>query len=288
MVLDNKTCSRVSTTSPLISSLTFDPAPCSKQLLANEKSGSSLYARGLNVNVYIPLLKKPASITFSKGRSISVCSCNYLIMSHSGAQGSIGSHSAIGLRNHKIYLYEYENFQGRRMDLFGECRNLCEKGFDKIGSIRVESGPWVGYEQQNLTGEMFILEKGEYPRWDTWSNSYRCDRFMSVRPVKMDAQDHKICLYECPNFEGRKMEVCDEDIPSLWSYGFQDRVASIQVTGGTWVGYQYPGYRGFQYVFEMGPFKHWNEWGAHHPQIQSIRRVRDMQTHRRGCFEMTA
>ncbi|XP_022604215.1 beta-crystallin B1-like [Seriola dumerili] len=209
-------------------------------------------------------------------------------MSHSGAQGSIGSHSAIGVRNHKIYLYEYENFQGRRMDLFGENRNLCEKGFERIGSIRVECGPWVGFEQQNMTGEMFMLEKGEYPRWDTWSNSYRCDRFMSVRPVRMDPQDHKICLYECPNFEGRKMEVCDEDIPSLWSYGFQDRVASIQVTGGTWVGYQYPGYRGYQYVFEMGPFKHWNEWGAHHPQIQSIRRVRDMQTHRRGCFEMTA
>lgn len=56
----------------------------------------------------------------------------------------------------------------------------------------------------------------------------------------------------------------------------------------SWVGYQYPGYRGYQYVLEMGPYKHWNEWGAHHPQIQSMRRVRDMQTHRRGCFEMTA
>lgn len=54
-----------------------------------------------------------------------------------------------------------------------------------------------------------------------------------------------------------------------------------------WVGYQYPGYRGFQYIFEMASYKHWNEWGAHHPQLQSIRRVRDMQTHRRGCFEMT-
>ncbi|XP_062408506.1 crystallin, beta B1, like 3 isoform X1 [Sardina pilchardus] len=219
-------------------------------------------------------------------------------MSHSAVQGSIGSHSAMGFRSHKvgqlcphqqaytIYLYEFENFQGRRMELTNENRNLCEKGLDRIGSIRVECGPWVGYEQQNLTGEMFMLEKGEYPRWDTWSNSYRCDRLMSIRPVRMDTQDHKICLFECMNFEGRKMEVCDEDIPSLWSYGFQDRVASIQVLGGTWVGYQYPGYRGYQYVFECGPFKHWNEWGAHHPQIQSIRRVRDMQTHRRGCFEM--
>lgn len=48
---------------------------------------------------------------------------------------------------------------------------------------------WVGYEQQNMTGEMFMLEKGEYPRWDTWSNSYRCDRMMSVRPVRMVSWD---------------------------------------------------------------------------------------------------
>ena len=41
----------------------------------------------------------------------------------------------------QIYFYEFENFQGRRMDLFGECRNLAEKGFDRIGSIRVENGP---------------------------------------------------------------------------------------------------------------------------------------------------
>ncbi|KAM8853658.1 crystallin, beta B1, like 3 isoform X1 [Synchiropus splendidus] len=206
-------------------------------------------------------------------------------MSHSGTKGSMGSHS-MGLRNKKqIFLYEFENFQGRKMDLFAECPNLTEKGLEKIGSIRVESGPWVGYEQQNMTGEMFMLEKGEYPRWDTWSNSSRCDSLMSVRPVQMDAQDHKICLFESPNFEGRKMEVCDEDIPSLWSYGFQDRVSSIQVTGGTWVAYQYPGYRGYQYVLEVGSFKHWDEWGAHSPQIQSIRRVKDMQTHRRGCFE---
>jgi len=32
---------------------------------------------------------------------------------------------------------------------------------------------------------MFVLEKGEYPRWDTWSSSYRSDRLMSFRPIKM-------------------------------------------------------------------------------------------------------
>lgn len=51
-----------------------------------------------------------------------------------------------------------------------------------------------------------------------------------------------------------------------------------------WVGYMYPGYRGRQFVFERGDFKHWNDWEAPAPQIQSVRRVRDMQWHKRGCF----
>ncbi|GCC32754.1 hypothetical protein chiPu_0011218, partial [Chiloscyllium punctatum] len=206
-------------------------------------------------------------------------------MSHTGTQGSIGSHSASSLRTNRMIIYEYENFQGRRMDINTECRNICDRGFDKVGSIRVECGPWVGYEQQNFCGEMFMLEKGEYPRWDSWSNSYRTDCMMSFRPVRMDGQDHKICLHECANFDGRKMEICDEDIPSLWVYGFQDRVASIKVIGGTWVGYEYPGYRGYQYVLECGSYKHWNEWGAQQPLIQSMRRVKDQQWYKRGCFE---
>ncbi|XP_023700179.1 crystallin, beta B1, like 3 isoform X2 [Paramormyrops kingsleyae] len=185
-----------------------------------------------------------------------------------------------------VWLFEFENFQGRRVHLTGECLNVCDYGFDRVRSIRVDCGLWVGYEQQNMMGEMFMLEKGEYPRWDSWTSSYRNDHLMSVRPVYMNSMYHKICLFECTNFDGRKMEVCDEDIPSLWSYSFQDRVASIQVTGGVWVGYQYPGYRGYQYVLERGTYPHWNNWGARHPQIQSIRRAKDSQTYHRGRFTM--
>lgn len=52
-----------------------------------------------------------------------------------------------------------------------------------------------------------------------------------------------------------------------------------------WVGYEYPGYRGRQYVFERGEYQHWNEWDASQPQIQAVRRVRDQQWHQQGCFE---
>lgn len=50
---------------------------------------------------------------------------------------------------------------------------------------RHASCSFVAFEQTNFRGEMFILEKGEYPRWDTWSNSYRSDCLMSLRPIRM-------------------------------------------------------------------------------------------------------
>lgn len=41
----------------------------------------------------------------------------------------------------QIYLFEYENFQGSIMELSGECRNVCDKALNRVGSIRVECGP---------------------------------------------------------------------------------------------------------------------------------------------------
>ncbi|POI24726.1 hypothetical protein CIB84_011522, partial [Bambusicola thoracicus] len=85
----------------------------------------------------------------------------------------------------RIVIFEQENFQGRQMEFTSECLNLADCGFDRVRSVIVSSGPWVAYEQANMRGEMFILEKGEYPRWDTWSSSYRSDCFMSMRPIRM-------------------------------------------------------------------------------------------------------
>lgn len=130
---------------------------------------------------------------------------------------------------------------------------------------------FVGFEQMNFCGEMFILERGEYPRWDSWSNCQKNDYLLSFRPVRMvkplhsircsltstcnvfsfyglssafffsistllqDPEKHKICLYEVGEYKGRKMEIMDDDVPSLFSYGFTDRVGSILVSCGTWV-----------------------------------------------------
>lgn len=115
----------------------------------------------------------------------------------------------------------------------------------------------MGYGQRGFAGEQFILEKGEFPRWDTWSNSRSSGSLLSLRPLKVvrptawsqtrrlllhaglsvslrqDGSDHKLHLYENPGFAGRKMEVADDDVPSLWVHGFRDRVASLKALNGT-------------------------------------------------------
>lgn len=143
---------------------------------------------------------------------------------------------------------------------------------------------WLGFERQAFAGEQFVLEKGDYPRWDSWSNSHNSDSLMSVRPLQIvssscvgvsappppppgeatrprrwgppgwgalgglgarragqpltraflqDSPDHKIHLFENAGYTGRKMEIVDDDVPSLWAHGFQDRVASVRALNGT-------------------------------------------------------
>ncbi|XP_059911083.1 beta-crystallin B2 [Gadus macrocephalus] len=184
----------------------------------------------------------------------------------------------------KLVIYEQENFQGRCHELTGPCNNLQEAGVEKVGSILVLCGPWVGYEQASCKGEQFVFEKGEYPRWDSWTNSRRSETLFAFRPIKVDGQEHKIVLFENPSFAGKKIEIIDDDVPSFHGHGYQEKVSSVRVQSGTWVGYQYPGYRGYQYLFEKGEYKECAEFGAQLPQIQSVRRIRDMQWHLRGAF----
>ncbi|KAF7694830.1 hypothetical protein HF521_006553 [Silurus meridionalis] len=99
-----------------------------------------------------------------------------------------------------------------------------------------------------------------------------------------ESQDHKIVLYENPSFAGKKIEIIDDDVPSFHAHGYQEKVSSVRVQNGTWVAYQYPGYRGYQYLFEKGEYKECSDFGAKVPQIQSVRRIRDMQWHQRGAF----
>lgn len=41
----------------------------------------------------------------------------------------------------QIIVFEQENFQGRQMEFTTECPNLADRGFDRVRSVIVTSGP---------------------------------------------------------------------------------------------------------------------------------------------------
>ncbi|KAI1894027.1 hypothetical protein AGOR_G00129760 [Albula goreensis] len=182
----------------------------------------------------------------------------------------------------KITVYDQEHFQGRRMEFTASCQNIMECGMDNIRSVKVECGAWVGYEHSSFCGQQFVLERGDYPRWESWSgsNAYHIERMMSFRPIcSANHKDSRMMVFEGENFTGRQWEMCD-DYPSLQAMGwFNNEIGSMQIQSGAWVCYQFPGYRGYQYIMECdchgGEYKHYREWGTHAQtfQIQSIRRI---------------
>lgn len=56
---------------------------------------------------------------------------------------------------------------------------------------------------------------------------------LPLTPCPQDSQEHKIILYENPNFTGKKMEVIDDDVPSFHAHGYQEKVSSVRVQSGT-------------------------------------------------------
>ncbi|NXY76399.1 CRBA2 protein, partial [Glareola pratincola] len=178
------------------------------------------------------------------------------------------------LGQYKITVWEEESFQGKRCEFLMECPSIMERGFRKIRSIKVESGPWVGFEYPEYQGQQFILEKGDYPRWEAWSGNsgYRTEHLLSFRPVK--------CAVSFRDPTAGRASPPRHKQPSMEGLGWREDEGQ---TGGwsacRWVAYQYPGYRGYQYVLERdrqnGEFKKYNEYSsqAHTNQIQSIRRV---------------
>lgn len=65
------------------------------------------------------------------------------------------------------------------------CRGPCPHAAAPSEARPLLSSSWVGYEQASCKGEQFVFEKGEYPRWDSWTNSRRSDSITSLRPIKV-------------------------------------------------------------------------------------------------------
>lgn len=40
-----------------------------------------------------------------------------------------------------MVLFEFENFQGQKAEVSSDCKDVTEKGLEKVASVIVESGP---------------------------------------------------------------------------------------------------------------------------------------------------
>lgn len=49
---------------------------------------------------------------------------------------------------------------------------------------------WLAFERRAFRGEQFVLEKGDYPRWDAWSSSRRSDILLSLQPLHIVSQGY--------------------------------------------------------------------------------------------------
>lgn len=51
--------------------------------------------------------------------------------------------------------------------------------------FKLPADSWVGYEHSSFCGQQFVLEKGDYPRFEAYSgsNAYRIERMISFRPI---------------------------------------------------------------------------------------------------------
>uniref|UniRef100_A0AAA9SH43 Beta-crystallin B3 n=3 Tax=Bos TaxID=9903 RepID=A0AAA9SH43_BOVIN len=131
------------------------------------------------------------------------------------------SHGGLG-GSYKVIVYEMENFQGKRCELTAECPNLTESLLEKVGSIQVESGPWLAFERRAFRGEQYVLEKGDYPRWDAWSNSHHSDSLLSLRPL------HIVGWLRVPGLPRAPVRVRAGRVPPLERVGREPAAAAVR------------------------------------------------------------
>ncbi|KAG5852449.1 hypothetical protein ANANG_G00062520 [Anguilla anguilla] len=99
-----------------------------------------------------------------------------------------------------------------------------------------------------------------------------------MNPQQMEQMGQfRITVWEEENFQGKRCEFILE-CQNIMERGFR-KIRSIKVENGPWVAYQFPGYRGYQYILErdrhQGEYRNYMEYStqAHTNQVQSIRRI---------------
>ncbi|KAI4877597.1 hypothetical protein NFI96_015172 [Prochilodus magdalenae] len=157
----------------------------------------------------------------------------------------------------EIHLPSIKTSERQPVCLHSEVDHVDEHGPVHLSDLTVHSGCWLAYDGAGFTGNRTVLEAGGLTTPVLQNSPISCVR--SLRPVRMGGLrvrrplDPKMVLYEKPLFQGQCQELL-ENTPSLGAEEGVKQVASLQVTGGVWVGYSCENYKGQQCVLEEGEY----------------------------------
>ncbi|XP_077343298.1 beta/gamma crystallin domain-containing protein 1 isoform X2 [Lithobates pipiens] len=184
----------------------------------------------------------------------------------------------------KIIIFEKPMFEGRQVELDKETmtfENLeIPEGsgedvgfpFSTVGSMRVLSGLWVGYEKPGYEGHQYLLEEGDYEEWSNWGGYNGL--LQSLRPILSDFSTPHMIMYSEKDLDEKAANINVLGIiANMEETGFGMKIQSINVLSGVWVAYECPDFTGEQYILEKGMYSNFSDWGAKSYKISSVQPI---------------
>ncbi|KAM7395264.1 hypothetical protein PAMA_006838 [Pampus argenteus] len=159
------------------------------------------------------------------------------------------------------------SFRESEGDLAAEGDSRDSKKLNRVGSLKITGGLWVGYSQPGFEGQQHILEEGEYLDCNDWGGS---EQLLSLRPILSDFASPHLKMFTDKNF-GQLGDNIDVTVPvvNMDDTGYGMKTQSFDVVSGVWVVYEEPGFCGESYILEKGLYGSPEDWGALRPRIAS-------------------
>uniref|UniRef100_A0A8C0B2N5 Crystallin beta-gamma domain containing 1 n=1 Tax=Buteo japonicus TaxID=224669 RepID=A0A8C0B2N5_9AVES len=188
------------------------------------------------------------------------------------AKGLYPSFEAWGGKNCKISSVQPIIMLFSEPEFKGNCQ-IFEKNTRCIDSFAVKSskildGSCIVYDQEEFSGNQYVLEEGIYPDLMAMGCSPEVV-LKSLRIINIELSEPCIALFEKVGFQGKKIEFSTE-ILNLQFLGYNPRIASVQVLGGVWIIYEHSNYRGRQMLLSPNEIPDWYKVSGY-CQIGSLR-----------------
>uniref|UniRef100_A0A8C3JA63 Crystallin beta-gamma domain containing 1 n=1 Tax=Calidris pygmaea TaxID=425635 RepID=A0A8C3JA63_9CHAR len=164
-----------------------------------------------------------------------------------------------------VQLFSEPEFKGN-CQIFEE-NTRCIDSF-AVKSSKILDGSCVVYDEEEFSGNQYVLEEGIYPDLTAMGCSPQAV-LKSLRIINIELSEPCIALFEKVGFQGKKIEFSTE-ILNLQFLGYNPRIASVQVLGGVWIIYEHSNYRGRQMLLSPNEIPDWYKTSGY-CQIGSLR-----------------